>query len=96
MWRYCAELHGFPCPSVAILQKTVFDSEYPVTSLRFEPIRGEMPIGSIIGAAWQALGNAVLLLAFSAILFTFIVFVVKGQEAIDAGRRAVSEIRLNL
>ena len=67
-----------------------------VISPAFEPIRLEMPIGSIIGAAWQALGNAIQLLAFSAILFTFIVFVVKGQEAIDAGRRAVSEIRLNL
>ena len=67
-----------------------------VISPGFEPIRLEMPIGSIIGAAWHALGDAIQLLAFSAILFTFIVFVVKGQEAIDAGRRAVSEVRLNL
>jgi sterol desaturase/sphingolipid hydroxylase (fatty acid hydroxylase superfamily) len=55
-----------------------------------------MPISPIIGEAWRSLGDAIQLLAFSAILFTFIVFVVKGDEAIAAGRRAMSEIRLNL
>jgi sterol desaturase/sphingolipid hydroxylase (fatty acid hydroxylase superfamily) len=45
--------------------------------------------------ALQSLSHAVQVLAISAILFTFILMVVKGRVAIAAGR-AVSEVRLNL
>jgi sterol desaturase/sphingolipid hydroxylase (fatty acid hydroxylase superfamily) len=44
----------------------------------------------------QSLGVATRMLAYSAALFICIVLVVKGREAIAAGRRAISEIEVNL
>jgi sterol desaturase/sphingolipid hydroxylase (fatty acid hydroxylase superfamily) len=55
-----------------------------------------MPFGPIISEAFKSLRVAVELLAYSTAFFTFIVLLVKGREAIAAGRRAISEIRLNL
>jgi len=55
-----------------------------------------MPFGSPVHDVLQSLIDAAQLLAFSVVLFTVIVFVVKGQEMIALGRRAIAEVRLNL
>jgi len=55
-----------------------------------------MPFGSPVHDVLQSLIDAAQLLAFSIVLFTVIVFIVKGQEMIALGRRAIAEVRLNL
>jgi sterol desaturase/sphingolipid hydroxylase (fatty acid hydroxylase superfamily) len=55
-----------------------------------------MTFSQLLGEAFQSLGGAAQLLAYSTILFTIIVLAVKGRAAIAAGRRALPEIRLNL
>ena len=55
-----------------------------------------MPLSPLISETLRTLRVAMELLAYSTALFTFIVLIVKGREAIAAGRRAMSEVRLNL
>jgi sterol desaturase/sphingolipid hydroxylase (fatty acid hydroxylase superfamily) len=55
-----------------------------------------MPLNRIISETLQSLRIATELLAYSTVFFTSIVLLVKGREAIAAGRRAMSEVRLNL
>jgi sterol desaturase/sphingolipid hydroxylase (fatty acid hydroxylase superfamily) len=53
-------------------------------------------ITTILSDALQALHAAVAILAMSVLVFGFITLAVKGREAIDAGFRAIAEVRMNL
>src|SRR5436190_21448469 len=55
-----------------------------------------MALTPLISETLRTLRVAMELLAYSTALFRFIVLIVKGREAIAAGRRAMSEVRLNL
>ena len=53
-------------------------------------------IAAVLSDAWLALQVAAVALAISVLLFGFIALCVKGREAVEAGIRAIAEVRLNL
>ncbi len=55
-----------------------------------------MDLSSTIAAAGRSLWIAGQLLLFSAALFGLLALLVKGREALDAGRRAAAQVRINL
>jgi len=54
------------------------------------------PLTTVLSDALQALEAAVAILAVSVLVFGFTTIAVKGREAIDAGLRAIVEVRMNL
>jgi sterol desaturase/sphingolipid hydroxylase (fatty acid hydroxylase superfamily) len=55
-----------------------------------------MTLGQFLDETLESVRGATQLLAYSTILFTTIVLIVKGRAAIAGGRRALPEIRINL
>jgi sterol desaturase/sphingolipid hydroxylase (fatty acid hydroxylase superfamily) len=74
------------------------DEHVPCTGVKIRDMFSTLDIQAIrlVQSAVQSLWVALQLLFFSAVWFCGLALLVKGKKAIDAGRRAIHEARLNI